>query len=442
MLSISRFVRIAILALVVTGSIVSVAPSTVASAQPSGDTIYVVQAGDTLFSIAKRYSVSVNDLATANGLLNPDLIYVGQRLKIPVAGTIVPTAAPRASATPSPSTTATKHLYIVQSGDTLFRIALKFGTSVQALATANHLNNVALIYVGQQLIMPSDAASPEAAVAQPSTPLRAPFTSIEIGPLPLVQGSAMVVTVRTDKPVTLNGGFQDWTIPFAQNGDRYLGFVGVNASPVGGVTPGIYPVTVTATDVQGRQVSITTNVQINAGHFNSEYINLPPDRQQLLDPQLLQAERDKLNAVWTIFNPTRYWNGPFSVPAATYTKISSPFGTRRSYDGGPFTSYHEGTDFAMPAGTPVYAPAEGVVVLAETLAVRGNAIVIDHGWGVYTGLYHLSKFAVQVGQRVKQGDLVAYSGNTGLSTGAHLHWDIRIRGLNVDAMQFTRRAFP
>ncbi len=93
------------------------------------------------------------------------------------------------------------------------------------------------------------------------------------------------------------------------------------------------------------------------------------------------------------------------MPVEKFIKISSPFGTRRSYDGGPFASYHEGTDFAVPAGTPVYAPADGVVMVAEPLAVRGNAVVIDHGWGVYTGLYHLSEIKVTPGQTVKQGDL-------------------------------------
>jgi murein DD-endopeptidase MepM/ murein hydrolase activator NlpD len=90
----------------------------------------------------------------------------------------------------------------------------------------------------------------------------------------------------------------------------------------------------------------------------------------------------------------------------------------------------------------VYAPADGIVALAEPLTVRGNAIFIDHGWGVYSGLYHLSKIEVKVGQFVKQGQIIARVGNTGLSTGPHLHWDVRVRGLNVDPLQWTRRIFP
>lgn len=419
-------------------------PVAPALAQAAADTIYVVQVGDTLSSIAQRYGLNMVELAMANGVINPNLIYVGQRLKVPhlIGNKPIAASSTTTAATSTPTPPETKRLHIVSSGETLYRIATKYGTTVQALASANNLDNVALIYVGQQLVIPTDATSAEAALAQPATPLRAPFTQIDIGPLPLQQGSVMVVSVRTDRPVTLTGAFEGWSIPFAVNGDQYVGLVGVSANPITGVAPGIYPITLTAMTAQHEQVSIISNVQISAGHFNSEYINLPPDRQALLDPVLVQTERDKLDAVWTIFNPTRYWNGAFAVPAATYLKISSPFGTRRSYAGGPFSSYHEGTDFAMGAGTPVYAPAAGVVVLAEPLTVRGNAVVIDHGWGVFTGYYHLSKIEVEVGQTVQPGDELALSGNTGLSTGAHLHWDMRIRGLNVDPLQFTRRAFP
>jgi murein DD-endopeptidase MepM/ murein hydrolase activator NlpD len=404
-------------------------PIGMTKAQSANATIYIVQAGDTLYSIAQRYGIDVNVLAEANGLINPDQIYVGQSLTIPAPSTASTSIGPTVN-----------RIHTVQKGETLFSIALTLGTSIRAIAEANQLTQSKWVLVGQQLAIPINTKAPT--LAQPSTPLPAPFISVDVGPTDLQPGSLMVITVQTVKPVTLSGKFYSQTIPFAIDNDKYIGLAGVGASPVTGVKPGIYPVSISAVDDNGTQTTITLNVQITAGHFNFEYINLPPDRQDLLDPVLLAYERDKLNSIWTIFNPTRYWHGLFNVPVDHFTRISSPFGTRRSYDGGPFTSYHEGTDFAIPSGTPVYAPADGVVVVAETLTVRGNAVVIDHGWGIFSGLYHLKSFSVTVGQLVHQGDLVALSDNTGLSTGAHLHWDIRIRGLNVNPLFFTQQVYP
>ena len=430
----TKFIRVVLLSLII---LIPVAP---VASQDNAPITYVVQAGDTLHRIARRYNLSATELAQFNGLLNPNLVYVGQVLKIPAPGQ--PPAAP--SATPGTTTPAGSYrVHVVQAGENLFRIALKYQVSVEAIATANVLNSTTLIFVGQQLHIPLPAEAASAAPISPAgVPLPDPFLSFDVGPLPAAQGGILVVRLRTREPVTLQGSFLDWSIPFTPEGDTYYGIVGISASPVNGAPPGIYSILVTATDADGAQVSLSASVQLTAGRYNSEYINLPPDRQALLDPQLIAAERDKLNAVWMIFNPTRYWNGPFSVPIEKYAKISSPFGTRRAYNGGPFSSYHEGTDFSAFSGTPVYAPANGVVALAEPLTVRGNAIVIDHGWGVYTGLYHLSSIDVTVGQAVKQGDFIGRVGGTGLSTGPHLHWDVRIRSLNVDPMQLTQQSLP
>ncbi len=400
-----------------------------AVAQKTTQPTYVVQPGDTLNSIARRYGLTTAELAKTNGLINPNLLYVGQKITLPLE--IGPALTP-----------ITNQIIIVEPGDTPFSLALKYGTTIPALIDDNQLNHAGLMVAGQELIIPADARSNQVAVAQPGTPLPAPFTSIDIGSLPLQQGSIMEITVHASEPVSLTGQFGDWAIPFALDGERYIGLVGVGAHPVSGVMPGLHAVVITATDASGLSAVVNANVQINPGHFNSETILLAPDREPLLDPNLIAAENAKLYATWGVFNPQRYWDGPFRVPLDHYIRISSPFGTRRSYGGGPMTSYHEGTDFAVPAGTPVYAPADGVVMIAEPLAVRGNAVVIDHGWGVYSGLYHLSEIKVTPGQPVKQGDLIGLSGNTGLSTGAHLHWDIRIRGLNVDALLLTQQMLP
>ena len=419
-------------------ALVAITQPAAVAAQADTPTVYVVRPGDTLYSIARRFNVSPAELARANGLLNPNLIFVGQEIRIPDSPQpATPTLAPDHRAE------GAYRMHVVQPGENLFRIGLKYGVSVGAIAAANNLGNTTLIFVGQQLRIPVSAAeASDLAVVQPIVPLPDPFLSFDIGPLPVSQGSLVLVKARTREPVTLEGLFIDWRIPFAQDGDTYYGIVGVSASPTSGPTPGVYPLSITAATTNGERVTLSASVQVGIGRFNSEYVNLPPDRQALLDPDLIAIERAKLDAVWTIFNPTRYWSGPFALPIENYAKISSPFGTRRSYNGGPFSSYHEGTDFSALTGTPVYAPAHGVVVLAEPLTVRGNAIVIDHGWGVYTGLWHLSEIDVTVGQSVSQGDLVGRVGGTGLSTGPHLHWDLRVRGLSVEPLQMTRQALP
>lgn len=117
----------------------------------------------------------------------------------------------------------------------------------------------------------------------------------------------------------------------------------------------------------------------------------------------------------------------------------------RNYDSGvnSMDSFHAGQDFGAPVGVPVTAPAAGVVSLAEPLSIRGNAVILDHGRGVYTGYWHSSGLRVTPGQAVNIGDVIGLVGNTGLSTGAHLHWELRIDGVAVDPMQFVDEAiFP
>jgi murein DD-endopeptidase MepM/ murein hydrolase activator NlpD len=116
--------------------------------------------------------------------------------------------------------------------------------------------------------------------------------------------------------------------------------------------------------------------------------------------------------------PTRGW----------YT---SPFGYRMS----PYTgamALHTGLDIAATPGTPIYAPADGVVSFSGYDGGYGKLLSIDHGYGVVTRYGHNSELYVTVGQKVKRGDLIAAVGNTGRSTASHLHYEVRVNGLPVD----------
>jgi murein DD-endopeptidase MepM/ murein hydrolase activator NlpD len=115
--------------------------------------------------------------------------------------------------------------------------------------------------------------------------------------------------------------------------------------------------------------------------------------------------------------------------------LSAAFGNRMD----PFTAqkdFHPGIDISTPIGTKVHAPADGIVISSGTQGGYGNALVIDHGYGVVTRYGHLESFAVKPGQRVKRGDVIAYVGNTGRSTGPHLHYEVWVRNQAQNPIHF------
>jgi murein DD-endopeptidase MepM/ murein hydrolase activator NlpD len=104
--------------------------------------------------------------------------------------------------------------------------------------------------------------------------------------------------------------------------------------------------------------------------------------------------------------------------------------------------YHTGVDFSGGVGTPILAPAPGKVVFAGALELRGNTVVLDHGLGVMTAYFHLSEIFVTPGQQVSTAQPIAAGGSTGLSTGPHLHWDVRVNNVPVNGLQWTEQTFP
>ncbi len=125
------------------------------------DTTYVVQAGDTLYKIAQKFNVNAAALISANKLTNPNLIFVGQTLIIPSGGASLPV-----STQPAATAGASGTIYVIQPGDTLYKIMVKFNVSASAIIAANRLANPSLLFVGQKLVIPG-AAAPVPAATQP-----------------------------------------------------------------------------------------------------------------------------------------------------------------------------------------------------------------------------------------------------------------------------------
>lgn len=115
--------------------------------------------------------------------------------------------------------------------------------------------------------------------------------------------------------------------------------------------------------------------------------------------------------------------------------LTSGFGYRTS----PFTGrreMHKGLDVATRMGTPIIAPADGIVVFAGREGGFGNLLTVDHGYGVVTKYGHCSSVEVKAGQKVTRGDIIAHVGNTGRSTGPHLHYEVAVNGVSINPMRY------
>ncbi|KAA5607110.1 peptidoglycan DD-metalloendopeptidase family protein [Roseospira marina] len=164
-----------------------------------------------------------------------------------------------------------------------------------------------------------------------------------------------------------------------------------------------------------------------------------PVDMPLLDKPVLKASVATLNTHVDRLGALRDLTDhlPLTRPILSGYRLSSPFGVRRDPINGRL-SRHEGLDFAAGAGTPIVAPAAGKVVYAGRRGGYGRTLEISHGMGLLTRYGHLSSIALKVGDSVKRGDVIATVGNSGRSTGSHLHYEIRVNGVPRNPAKFMK----
>ena len=181
-------------------------------------------------------------------------------------------------------------------------------------------------------------------------------------------------------------------------------------------------------------------IEVVSGLFPSEIINLDREMSVLRSSKNpLKAEQAKsLLDIYKTFNPESIYNcGSFIIPATGIE--SSAYGNIRTYiysDGEKAFSIHTGMDIAADTGVPVYAGGAGKVVFAAIRVISGYTVVIEHLPGVYGVFFHLSKISVKVNDMVEKTREIGLIGDTGLATGSHLHWEIRVNGVPVELKQF------
>jgi murein DD-endopeptidase MepM/ murein hydrolase activator NlpD len=254
------------------------------------------------------------------------------------------------------------------------------------------------------------------------------------------QGSLLLAELRSTTPLEdAKGKWNEREVPFwresrrgAEAQDVRRALLGVDLEKPAGK----YDFDVDVQMQTGVSINCKQTVEVKEGHFATENLKVAPQFVEPNPEQLARAEEEtkKLREIFDHATPERLWQGKFRVPLDGVMKGGN-FGRRRILNGQP-GSPHTGVDFPAPTGTPVHAAQSGRVVLAEELFFAGNAVVVDHGLGIYTFYGHLSEIQVKAGDVVKTGAILGKVGATGRVTGAHLHWGLtvqraRVNGLNL-----------
>lgn len=458
-----------LLALIVLAPAAKTQPALAQASEP----VYIIQAGDTLFSIAARFNVALDDLIAANPGIDPNNLAIGQEIVIPNLKGI----------------TGVLETEIVAFGDSLRSLSRRTQVSDENLRRLNRLISPGELYVGVSLILPvregqrslnarftpsAGESLFELAIKQGSDPwtltsvnkltgtwsalpgdvlyspvesgdenvtgLPSAFMSASISPLPMVQGSTEVIRIATRDNLSPSATLNDKALHFFPMEDEQVALQGVDAM----FEPGVYPLRIEATLPSGEKQSFEQMVVVVSGGYLSE--DIPLNDPTTLDPAVTEPELRNLESITEPETPTRYWNGVFTPPAVDPNCFTSRYGTRRTYtvvnSDIQIAGFHSGLDFCGGEGLQIFAPAPGKVVFAAPLTVRGNATIIDHGWGVYSGFWHQSQILVNVGDVVEQGQVIGLVGGTGRVTGAHLHWEVWVNGVQVNPLNWLEQAYP
>jgi murein DD-endopeptidase MepM/ murein hydrolase activator NlpD len=439
--------------------------------------VYIVQSGDTLNSIALRFGVSSVDLANANGITDPNALAVNMRLVIPgltgISGILTTQAVP--------------------FGETLTTISRRTRVPIDLIARLNHLTSPVELYAGVTLVIPQSEEAAgglngqltvapgqslvEAAIlagenpwkltsqnglagswealpgdrlyfddgsqAQAGAPLKKSgailpgIDSIEISPLPLIQGHTAVVKVASSTPVSLSGSLAGRPLQFDHQDDTHqVALQGLHAM----AKPGLYPIQVQEKLEDGSTYEFGQMILMQSGNYPQDPpLTVPPET---LDPAVTKPEEDLVTGVTASHTPQQLWQGVFERPVDEPFCVKSWFGDRRSYNGSDYTFYHTGLDYGVCANLNIRAAAAGQVVYTGALTVRGNATIIDHGHGVFTGYWHQKEILVKVGDRVEAGQIIGVIGGTGRANGPHLHFEVWVNGVQVEPAEWLVNTYP
>lgn len=431
--------------------------------------VYIIQEGDSLWDIAYRFHVSQEDLANANGIVNANQITIGQPLVIPglegIQGVLTTETVPFGETISSLSIrhhisteilmrlnhlTSPNELYagyslvILQAGNptppgkragmkadqSLLEVAVLNNTDSWTILTNNRLSSSAMILPGDILRVPGK---------EDAGPGALPESITSVSTSEFIQGQTGEIEIDGVDGLVLQGSLMEHPLNFSSVLDQhYVALQGIHAMAL----PGLYPLSISGKTPDGVSMVYTQDVRVHAGDFIYDFpLSVDP---ATLDPEITVPEDSQWYSLSSQVSPEKLWEGEFSIPVQPVFAdcYASRFGSRRSYNGSDYIYFHTGIDYCGQVGDPIYAAAPGVVVFAGLLTVRGNATMIDHGWGVYTAYMHQSEILVNLGDHVEEGQMIGRVGNTGRVEGPHLHFEVLVGGVQVDPLEWLNQAFP
>lgn len=386
------------------------------------ESLYFIEPGDTVMDVAAAFNTTETAVSQTNNLINPAYA--------PPLGSSLVVMSRTGSAFPR-TVNGVPHIAI--AGESLTSIAAQYALSPLALAEANNLPAYSQLFDGQRLRIPIGENRYRF--------LPGEWIDMNIRPLPTQQGATLSIYVDNLLNGRPTGTFAAQTpasqaLHFTPYEDGYIALIGLDAF----TKSDTYTLA-----LGGAGERPWTPYQLDIPIFSSGYgfqdIVVSDDLDYLLTPEVRTSEDEILARLYDEFIDEQYWDGLFQMPV-TGTIITAGYGDSRSYNGGSYEIFHTGVDFGGAVGTPIVAPANGIVTFAEEMALHGNTMVVNHGLGVVSAYFHLSAFTAQVGDVVAQGQQIALGGGTGLSTGPHLHWDLRVNGQAVDGRQWLDTVFP
>jgi murein DD-endopeptidase MepM/ murein hydrolase activator NlpD len=259
------------------------------------------------------------------------------------------------------------------------------------------------------------------------------ISNIALSSAALSQGNLITLRITANKEyVPIKGLFRDERIDFFKDKDSYSAFIGAAVNAEDGIN--LLQITLNKDNKEtAKAINKFYPIIIEKKEFGISRITVnknmvTPNKKEL---QRIAREKKRIEAALSKATTEKLWHGAFIRPVKG--SVSSAFGKKRFLNNQP-RSPHSGLDLRSPSGTKILAPNSGLVILTGNHYFSGKTVILDHGGGLLSFYYHMSRINVREGDMVKKGKALGLVGSSGRSTGPHLHWGVTLNNTKASPL--------